>query len=144
VERTPSVHAPVATIDQVFVATLLGGPLAGYYLAAHNYRALGRGHRFTSTIIGGAFGTLVVVAIATIWPLSFLHLAAVVIAAFLVRNSVEASQRRDLNQHLSNHLPLRSSLNVVGIGVLGFGLTSILWFLAALVITFLQAPAGSA
>ena len=143
-DGTPPTEAPAATVNQIFVASLLGGPLAGYYLAAHNYRIFGQGHRFASSLFTGVLGTVVVVAVGSIWPLSILHLAAVVMAAFLVRNSVETSQRRALNQHLSDRLPVRSFLNVLGVAVPCFVLSALLWFLAAVVAALIQGPTGPA
>src|SRR5262245_54877305 len=59
------------TPRQHFIAAFLGAPIAAAWLAAYNYRALGRAHDARQVLISGVVATLVVFAIAVVLPEDF-------------------------------------------------------------------------
>lgn len=61
----------IFALEQIGVASLLGGPIAGCLLVAKNYRVLGQGRLAWQPVVGGIVGTIVLMILAFVLPEKF-------------------------------------------------------------------------
>jgi hypothetical protein len=131
-------HTPIARVDQpgsvklftekgTAVATGIGGPLAGTYLIAKNFRSLGKERAATLTLMIGGALTIALFTTLTLLPLrvvekvprEFIPLGMGVIG-YLVINSL---QRKEIDAHLQTGGKKGSWHMIVGSGLVSAALS---------------------
>ena len=123
----PAVPARLFTEKGTAVASLIGGPLAGTYLIAKNFRTLGKGDAARLTlIVGGAFTVALCTALALLpssvtdkVPQHFIPLAIGAVGYLVVKSL----QQKDIDAHLQAGGKKGSWKVIIGSGLVSIALT---------------------
>jgi hypothetical protein len=122
--NTESAMAPnVATAGalyspgQVSLATFLGSPIAGAWLLAANYAVLGERDARRRTLMYGAIGSVVVLALAFVLPEHFPNFILPAAYTVTLREFANRSQGKAFNAHLQNGGRKQSTWRAAGIGL---------------------------
>lgn len=111
---TGSLYTPV----QVFLATFLGSPLAGGWLIAANYKALGRHDAQLKCLLAGVIATLVSIAAALFLPDTIPGLLIPAALAAATQQVASKLQGEQIEHHLSTGGKKHSVWRVVGVALL--------------------------
>ena len=103
--------------------TFLGGPLAGTYLIAHKFRAMGKETEARNSLVVGILATVMVTPLMLLIPDRFipeslarmLHVLWLIPAYYVVKHY----QGDDINRHLLSGGKKGSAWNAAGIGLVG-------------------------
>ena len=113
--------APVSgelyTPGQHFVAAFIGSPIAAAWLAAANYRALGRGQDARRIILWGMFATAVVFALAMVLPDGFPNMALPLAYCLGVRSLAQTRFGALVDAHRAAGGKIESWWRAVGVGL---------------------------
>ena len=118
---------------QITGATLLGTPIAGAWLMAQNYKAMGLDLFARQAIIFGIIGTLIVLVLAVVLPENTPNILLPAIYTVIVQVIARAKQGADFLAHIANGGFKHSNWRVVGIGVV-FMVFVFLFFAAVLLV----------
>jgi hypothetical protein len=110
--------APLYTTTQMAVAAFLGSALAGAWLAAANFNAVGQPLKARRTLWLGAGAAIVTIAFAFVLPENFPNSILPLAVAFGVRGIAETYFAQLLREHKQVGGALRSWWRVVGISLL--------------------------
>jgi hypothetical protein len=115
---TYALHAP----DHIAIATLVGGPIAGGWLLAHNYFRLGQARAAWTLIAVALTATAMMVLIGTLWGvrLAMLVSAVMMLVARVLQREVFLDHRALGGPSSSGWTAL--ALIVVAVAVAGFGI----------------------
>jgi hypothetical protein len=103
---------------QIAVATFLGGPLAGCWLLALNYRLFKQSGNALFSIVGGMLATIAVLAVSLVLPPWLPKIVLPVAYSLAMRGLAQSLQGSSLDEHIRNGGRVGSWWIVVGISVL--------------------------
>ena len=106
---------PAYSVQQITLATFLGGPLAGCWLLALNYRLFQQRANAWIASVAGIPGTIAVVAISLVLPTWFPNIVLPVVYTLFMRGLADSLQGTMLEEHGG---PPGSWWIVVGISLL--------------------------
>lgn len=106
------------TPGQHFVAAFIGSPIAAAWLAAANYRALGRDQDARGIILWGLVATAVVFALAMVLPDRFPNVVLPLTYCLVVRYLAKIRFGALVDAHRAAHGKIQSWWGVVGVGLL--------------------------
>ena len=113
----PLVAGALYSPGQIGLATFLGAPIAGCWLLAANYAALGKRDARRRTLIYGALGTIVMLAIAYFLPEHFPNVVLPAVYTVTLRGVAEREQGKLFNAHVQGGGRKHSSWRAAGIGL---------------------------
>lgn len=116
---------------QITVATFLGTPIAGAWLMAQNYKAMGRESFARQALIFGVVATLIVFVLAAVLPDSTPNVLLPVVYTVIVQAIARAKQGPQFQAHIADGGLRHSNWRVVGIGLL-FMVVVLLFMVAVL------------
>jgi ABC-type transport system involved in multi-copper enzyme maturation permease subunit len=125
-DPVPVPNGRLYSSGQITLATFLGMPIAGAWLMARNYQALGV-DAFAQAVTFGIIGTLVVLVLAVVLPESTPNVLLPIVYTFIVQAIARAKQGVSFQAHIANGGLKHSTWRVTGIGLV---------FLAAVVLVF--------
>ena len=121
VERLPTEVSPdtmLYSVGQITLATFLGAPLAGGWLIARNYKALGQPEKAGMNLFWSIVGTLVLIGLAFVLPDNFPNIGISVVSVIAVKSWADAQFGKLLGRHRAANGKVHSWWRAVGIGVL--------------------------
>ena len=86
----------------ITVATLLGAPVAGCILLAHNYRSLGKQATAKQLLIWGTLGTALLLVVAFFLPENFPNKVIPIAYTAGMHQAVKQLHRKDYESHIEN------------------------------------------
>lgn len=105
------------SVRQISGATVLGAPIAGCWLMAENYRAIGRSELARRAVVFGAFGTLGALVLAYFVPEETPSLLMPMIYVLAMDFIATVKQGAFLKRHFAGDGARQSNWRVVGIGI---------------------------
>jgi hypothetical protein len=101
----------------ITVATLLGAPVAGCILLAHNFRVLGRHSAARQWLVGGSVGTAVLLVVGYFLPDNFPNMVLPISYTMGMHQAVKQLQGAEYASHLARGGAKGSAWMAVGTGL---------------------------
>ena len=136
--------APLFRVSGIAVATLFGTPIAGGWLMALNYRALGRAQTFLPTMALSVLATVALGALGALLPPQVPGAAFAAVQLIVMAKVARQAQGAGIDARIAAGLPMRSNWAAFGIsllvlaGVVGVFSLGVLAYLQATGLTWAQ------
>ncbi len=101
----------------ITAATILGAPVAGCILLAHNYRSLGMKSSARQLLLWGILGTAGLLVVAFFLPDKFPHMVLPIGYTMGMREAVKQLHGKEYESHVASGGAKGSAWKAVGIGV---------------------------
>ena len=134
---TPPPNFKLYLDKSVFPSTVLGGPLAAGYLAAHNYKHLGQQKKVIITWLIAIGSTIVILGSALLIPqIEFMPRYIIpLIYTGIAQYLVHRFQGNDIRNHVENGGQTYSFGRAILIGLIGLLITFVILFIAILLLS---------
>ncbi|NNF00207.1 MAG: hypothetical protein HKN25_14405 [Pyrinomonadaceae bacterium] len=125
---------------QVWVASMLGGPLTAGYVIARNFKELGENKKVPLTLIIAVIVTIIVFSLAIVLPDGFPNIGLPLIYTLAAFALVRIYQGERLTEHARKGGLFQSWWKTIGVSMLGLALTIVLVVMPIFAFFYFSAP----